>query len=86
MIFVVAQKVSGIAVKDLGEGPVRPATPYFEPKLRPEGPKKIFGDRGRNQPSRPVSFGTLSTPLRLLFGRRTHQRHLDHQGRLYKHR
>ena len=45
MIFVVAQKVSGIAVKDLGEGPVRPATPYFEPKLRPEGPKKIFGDR-----------------------------------------
>lgn len=45
MIFVVAQKVSGIAVKDLGEGPVRPATPYFEPKLRPEGPKKFFGDR-----------------------------------------
>ena len=45
MIFVVAQKVSGIAVKDRGEGPVRPATPYFEPKLRPEGPKKIFGDR-----------------------------------------
>ena len=45
MIFVVAQKLSGIAVADLGEGPVRPATPYFEPKLRPEGPKKLFGDR-----------------------------------------
>ena len=32
MIFVVAQKLSGIAVADLGEGPVRPAPPYFEPK------------------------------------------------------
>ena len=40
MIFVVAQKLSGIAAADLGEGPVRPATSYFEPKLRPEGPKK----------------------------------------------
>ena len=45
MIFVVAQKLSGIAVADLGEGPVRPTTPYFEPKLRLEGPKKNFGDR-----------------------------------------
>ena len=33
MIFVVAQKLSGIAVADLGEGPVRPAPlTYFEPK------------------------------------------------------
>ena len=32
MIFMVAQKLSGIAVADLGEGPVRPAPPYFEPK------------------------------------------------------
>ena len=50
MIFVVAQKLSGIAVADLGEGPVRPATPYFEPKLRPEGPKKIFGERAPPPP------------------------------------
>ena len=50
MIFVVAQKLSGIAVADLGEGPVRPATPYFEPKLRPEGPKKIFGERSPPPP------------------------------------
>ena len=59
MIFVVAQKLSGIAVADLGEGPVRPATPYFEPKLRPEGPKKIFGERS---PPPPLSEG-LDPPL-----------------------
>ena len=58
MIFVVAQKLSGIAVADVGEGPVRPATPYFEPKLRPEGPKKIFGER----PPPPLSEG-LDPPL-----------------------
>lgn len=63
MIFVVAQKVSGIAVTDLGEGPVRPATPYFEPKLRPEGPNKIFGDRLQPPPSpNPLSEG-LDPPL-----------------------
>ena len=54
MIFVVAQKLSGIAVADVGEGPVRPATPYFEPKLRPEGPKKIFGDRLPPPPPPPL--------------------------------
>ena len=61
MIFVVAQKLSGIAVADVGEGPVRPATPYFEPKLRPEGPKKIFGDRLPPPPPR-LSEG-LDPPL-----------------------
>ena len=60
MIFVVAQKLSGIAVADLGEGPVRPATPYFEPKLRPEGPKNTFGDR--LPPPPPLSEG-LDPPL-----------------------
>ena len=42
--------------------------------------------RGRNQPIHPASFGTLSTPHRLLFGRRTRQRHRHCQGRWYKHR
>ena len=42
-------------------------------------------NRGRNQPSHPVSSGTLSTPHRLLFGHRTHQRLQNYQGRWYKH-
>ncbi len=42
--------------------------------------------RGRNQPSHPVSSGTLSTPHRLLFGHKTHQRHRHCQDRSYKHR
>ena len=52
-------------------------------------PKPFFyrrSNRGRNQRNRPVSSGTLSTPHRLLFGHRTHRRHLNHQGRLHKHR
>ena len=64
MIFVVAQKLSGIAVADVGEGPVRPATPYFEPKLRPEGPKKIFGDRLPPPPPPPPRLSEgLDPPL-----------------------
>ena len=63
MIFVVAQKLSGIAVADVGEGPVRPATPYFEPKLRPEGPKKIFGDRLPPPPPPPRLSEGLDPPL-----------------------
>ena len=43
-------------------------------------------NRGRNQPSHPVSSGTLSTPHRLLFGHRTHQRLQCYQGRWCKHR
>ena len=41
MIFVVAQKLSGVATADLGRDPWGPPPPptYFEPKLRPEGPK-----------------------------------------------
>ena len=61
MIFVVAQKLSGIAVADLGEGPVRPATPYFEPKLRPEGPKK-FLETAFPPPPNPL-FEGLDPPL-----------------------
>ena len=62
MIFVVAQKLSGIAVADLGEGPVRPATPYFEPKLRPEGPKKMFLDTGAPL-SLSLGLNDLASPL-----------------------
>ena len=42
--------------------------------------------RGRNQPSRPVSSGTLPTPHRLLFGHSTHRRHLCCRGRRNRHR
>ena len=42
--------------------------------------------RGRNQPSRPVSFGTLSTPHPLLFGHNRLQRLQLCQGRWCKHR
>ena len=42
--------------------------------------------RGRNQWTRLVSSGVLSTPHCLLFDRRKHQRFPNHQGRLYKHR
>lgn len=35
--------------------------------------------RGRSESSK----GTLPTPLRPLFGRRKHQKHLNRQGRLY---
>ena len=42
--------------------------------------------RGRNQPSRPVSFGTLSTPHRGHYDHSIRQMHLSHQGRLCKHR
>ena len=42
--------------------------------------------RGRNQLSRPVSFGTLSTPHRLSFGHNTRRRHLCCRGWLYRHR
>ena len=42
--------------------------------------------RGRNQPSRPVSFGTLPTPHRLSFGHSTHRRHLCCRGRWNRHR
>ena len=63
MIFVVAQKLSGIAVADVGEGPVRPATPYFEPKLRPEGPKKIFGHPLPPPPPPPRLSEGLDPPL-----------------------
>ena len=42
LLIVVAQKLSGIAVPDLGEGPVRPAPLILMPKLRSEGPKKNF--------------------------------------------
>ena len=42
--------------------------------------------RGRKLPSHPVSFGTLSNPYRLLSGHSIHQRHQNHQDRLYKHR
>ena len=42
--------------------------------------------RGRNQWSHPVSSGILSTPHRLLFDRRKHQRFLNHYCRLCKHR
>ena len=42
--------------------------------------------RGRNQPSRPVSFGTLPTPHRLLFGHSTHRRHRCCRGRRNRHR
>ena len=41
---------------------------------------------GRNQPIRPVSFGTQSTPHRLLFGHSTLERFHHCQGRWYKHR
>ena len=36
--------------------------------------------RGRNQLSRPVSFGTLSIPHRLFFGHNKHRRHRHYQG------
>ena len=67
MIFVVAQKLSGIAVADLGEGPVRPATPYFEPKQTDaRRAQKIFGDRlpppPPPPPPKPLSEG-LNPPL-----------------------
>ena len=42
--------------------------------------------RGRNQLSRPVSFGTLSTPHRLFFGHNKRRRHLCYRGWLYRHR
>ena len=42
--------------------------------------------RGRNQPSRPVSFGTLSTPHRGHYDHSTRQRPLNHRGRLCIHR
>ena len=42
--------------------------------------------RGKNQPSRPVSFETLSIPHRLFFGHKRHQRHRHCQDRWYKHR
>ena len=42
--------------------------------------------RGRNQPSRPVSFGTLSTPHRGHYDHSIRQMHLNHPGRLCKHR
>ena len=62
MIFVVAQKLSGIAVADVGEGRP-PPTPYFEPKVRPEGPKKILGAcLSPPPPPHPLSEG-LHPPL-----------------------
>ena len=42
--------------------------------------------RGRNQPSRPVSFGTLSTPHRGHYDHSIRQMRLSHQGRLCTHR
>ena len=42
--------------------------------------------RGRNQLSRPFSFGTLSTPHRLFFGHNKHRRHLCCRGRWNRHR
>ena len=42
--------------------------------------------RGRNQPSRPVSFGTLSTPHRGHYDHIIRQMHLNHPGRLCEHR
>ena len=42
--------------------------------------------RGRNQLSRPVSFGTLSTPHRLFFGHNKHRRHQCCRGWLYGRR
>ena len=58
------------SVADLGEGPGGPGPPYFETKLRPQGPKKFFGDppplipgSGRPPPSR-LSEG-LDPPLML---------------------
>ena len=30
---------------DPGEGPGGPGPPYFSTKMRPEGQKKVFGDR-----------------------------------------
>ena len=56
MIFVVAQKLSGIAVADLGEGPVRPAPSYFKPKLRPEGPKKFLETAFPPQPDMDIDM------------------------------
>ena len=41
--------------------------------------------RGKNQPSRPISFGTLSILHRLSFGRKRPRRHRNCQDRLYKH-
>ena len=41
---------------------------------------------GRNQPSRPISFGTLSITHRLWFGHKTYQRYRHCRGRWYKHR
>ena len=41
---------------------------------------------GRTQQSRPVSFGTLSTPHRLFFGHNKRRRHLCYGGWLYRHR
>ena len=42
MIFVVAQKLSGIAVADLGEGPVRPAPLILSLNWGPKGQKKFL--------------------------------------------
>lgn len=39
-----------------------------------------------NQQSHPISSETLSNPHRPWFGHRRHQTHLNHRGRLYKHR
>ena len=70
----------------------KPASSFRQPmKLVQSEPKfRSLGcshpNRGRNQPSHPVSSGTLSTPHRLLFGHKTHQRLQHYQDRLGKHR
>ena len=40
---------------------------------------------GRNQPNRPVSFGTLSTPHRPIFGHNKHRRHQCCRGQWNRH-
>ena len=47
-------------------------------KIHPSGSQSLLcsrPSRGKNQPSRPASSGTLSNPRQLLFGHSTHQRH-----------
>ena len=41
--------------------------------------------RGRNQPNRPVSFGTLSTPHRPISGHNKHRRHQCCRGQWNRH-
>ena len=51
-----------------------------EPKLTIQSLVCSLPSRDRNQPSRPVSSGTLSTPHRLSFGHNTRRRHLCCRG------